>query len=137
MQVTLEETSSLGRKLTITVPSDKIQSEVSKRLNSLKGTIKVDGFRPGKVPLTIVRQRHGDRVQQEVIMQEMQTAYQEAVVQEQLNPASSPQIEPKEIAPGEDIVFVASLDIVPEFELVDFSECEVSLDSADVEEQNR
>ena len=136
MQVTLEETSSLGRKLTITVPSDKIQSEVSKRLNSLKGTIKVDGFRPGKVPLTIVRQRHGDRVQQEVIMQEMQTAYQEAVVQEQLNPASSPQIEPKEIAPGEDIVFVASLDIVPEFELVDFSECEVSLDSADVEEQN-
>lgn len=136
MQVTLEETSSLGRKLTITVPSDKIQSEVSKRLNSLKGTIKVDGFRPGKVPLTIVRQRHGDRVQQEVIMQEMQTAYQEAVVQEQLNPASSPQIEPKEIAPGEDIVFVASLDIVPEFELVDFSECEVSLDSADVEAQN-
>lgn len=136
MQVTLEETSSLGRKLTITVPSDKIQSEVSKRLNSLKGTIKVDGFRPGKVPLTIVRQRHGDRVQQEVIMQEMQTAYQEALVQEQLNPASSPQIEPKEIAPGEDIVFVASLDIVPEFELVDFSECEVSLDSADVEAQN-
>ena len=136
MQVSLEETSSLGRKLTITVASDKIESEVSKRLNSLKSSIKIDGFRPGKVPLSIIKQRHGDRVQQEVIMQEMQTAYQEAVIQEKLNPASSPQIEPKEISPGKDIVFVASIDVVPEFELVDFSTCEIAVESADVEDQN-
>ena len=136
MQVSLEETSSLGRKLTITVASDKIESEVSKRLNSLKSSIKIDGFRPGKVPLSIIKQRHGDRVQQEEIMQEMQTAYQEAVIQEKLNPASSPQIEPKEISPGKDIVFVASIDVVPEFELVDFSTCEIAVESADVEDQN-
>lgn len=71
MQVSLEEISSLGRKLTITIPNDKIQSEVNNRLNSLKGSVKVDGFRPGKVPLNIVKQRHGAQVHQEVLVQEM------------------------------------------------------------------
>jgi trigger factor len=136
MQVSLEEISSLGRKLTITIPNDKIQSEVNNRLNSLKGSVKVDGFRPGKVPLNIVKQRHGAQVHQEVLVQEMQNSYQEAIVQEKLNPVTSPTIEPQEAQPGEDIVFVATLDIYPEFALADFTSLEVSLDVAEVEDKN-
>lgn len=136
MQVSLEETSSLGRKLTITVPTAKIESEITKRLNSLKASVKVDGFRPGKVPLKMIQQLHGDRVHQEVTMQEMQSAYQQAILQEKLNPASSPQIEAQQISPGEDMVFVANVDVVPEFELTDFSVCEVSVETADVEDNN-
>jgi len=136
MQVSLEEISSLGRKLTITIPNDKIQSQVNNRLNSLKGSVKVDGFRPGKVPLNIIKQRHGAQVHQEVLVQEMQNSYQEAIIQEKLNPVTSPKIEPQEAQPGEDIVFVATLDIYPEFDLADFTALEVSLNMAEVKEEN-
>ena len=59
MQVSVEETSELGRKITITIPTDKVEKEVNQRLNSLKGRVKIDGFRPGKVPMNVVRQRYG------------------------------------------------------------------------------
>lgn len=136
MQVSVEETSELGRKLTITVPADKVQKEVNKRLDNMKGRVKLDGFRPGKVPMNIVRQRYGAQVNQEVMADEMQASYRDAVLQEKLRPASAPNIEPQNIQTGNDLTFIASFDIYPEFELCDFSKLEVALSSAEVTDQD-
>ena len=136
MQVSVEETSELGRKLTITVPADKVEKEVNQRLNKLKGQVKIDGFRPGKVPMNVVRQRYGAQVNQEVMADEMQASYRDAVMQEKLRPASAPNIEPQNIQTGNDLTFIASFDIYPEFKLCDFSTLEVEVSSSEVEESD-
>ena len=136
MQVSVEQTSELGRKLTITVPADKVEKEVNQRLNNMKGRVKIDGFRPGKVPMNIVRQRYGAQVNQEVMADEMQASYRDAVLQEKLRPASAPSIEPQTVEKGKDLTFIASFDIYPEFTLCDFSKLEVTVPVADVEDQN-
>ena len=132
MQVSVEETSELGRKITITIPSDKVEKEINQRLNGLKGRVKIDGFRPGKVPLNVVRQRYGAQVNQEVMADEMQASYRDAVLQEKLRPASSPSIEPQNIEKGQDITFVALIDVYPEFKLCDFSKLEVTVPTSEV-----
>ena len=132
MQVSVEETSELGRKLTITIPTDKVEKEVNQRLNSLKGRAKIDGFRPGKVPMNVVRQRYGAQVNQEVMADEMQASYRDAVLQEKLRPAMAPQIEPQKAEKGEDLTFIASFDVYPEFTLSDFSQLEVTVPSSEV-----
>lgn len=134
MQVSVEETSELGRKLTITVPADKVEKEVNQRLNKLKNQVKIDGFRPGKVPLNVVRQRYGAQLNQEVMADEMQACYRDAVMQQKLRPASAPNIQPQDIEKGKDITFIASFDIYPEFELSDFSTLEVEVPTSEVED---
>ncbi|MDW3095141.1 MAG: trigger factor [Gammaproteobacteria bacterium] len=136
MQVSVEETSELGRKITITIPSDKVEKEVNQRLNGLKGRVKIDGFRPGKVPLNVVRQRYGAQVNQEVMADEMQASYRDAVLQEKLRPASSPSIEPQNIEKGQDITFVALFDVFPDFKLCDFSKLEVTVPTSEVEDKD-
>lgn len=132
MQVSVEETSELGRKITITIPADKVEKEVNQRLNGLKGRVKIDGFRPGKVPLNVVRQRYGAQVNQEVMADEMQASYRDAVLQEKLRPASSPTIEPQNVEKGQDVTFVALFDVYPEFKLCDFSKLEVTVPTSEV-----
>lgn len=132
MQVSVEETSELGRKITITIPGDKVEKEVNQRLNGLKGRVKIDGFRPGKVPLNVVRQRYGAQVNQEVMADEMQASYRDAVLQEKLRPASSPTIEPQNVEKGQDVTFVALFDVYPEFKLCDFSKLEVTVPTSEV-----
>ena len=136
MQVSVEETSELGRKITISIPADKVEKEVNQRLNSLKGRVKIDGFRPGKVPLNVVRQRYGAQVNQEVMADEMQASYRDAVLQEKLRPASAPNIEPQELDKGQDLTFIASFDVYPEFKLCDFSKIEVTVPSSEVTDEN-
>lgn len=136
MQVSVEETSGLGRKITITVPAEKVEKEINQRLNSLKGRIKIDGFRPGKVPLKVIRQRHGAQVSQEVMTDEMEASYREAVLKEKLCPVSAPSIEPKQLEAGKDLAFIASFDVYPEIKLCDFSKIEVSVPTSEVTDQN-
>ena len=132
MQVSVEETSELGRKVTITIPTDKVEKEVNQRLNSLKGRVKIDGFRPGKVPMNVVRQRYGTQVNQEVMADEMQASYRDAVIQEKLRPATAPNIEPQNVEKGQDLTFIATFDVYPEFTLCDFSKLEVTVPAAEV-----
>lgn len=136
MQVSIEETSTLGRKMTVMVPADKIESAIAQRLNSLKGQVKIDGFRPGKVPLSVVRQRYGSQVRKEVMADEMQASYQEAILQEKLRPASGPAIEPTQIETGKDLTFIASFDVYPEIELCDFSKLEIDVPVSEVTDQD-
>ena len=136
MQFSVEQTSELGRKLTIQVPTEKVESEIVSRLNSLKGRVKIDGFRPGKIPLNVVRKRFGAQVRQEVMADEMKASYQEAVLKEKLRPASSPTIQPEQIEEGKDLTFTASFDVYPEFKLCDLKELEIEVQTSEVADQN-
>ena len=136
MQVSVEETSELGRKITIAVPAEKVEAEISQRLNTLKGRVKIDGFRPGKVPMNVVRQRYDAQVRQEVMTDEMQASYRDAVLQEKLRPASGPNIETQQAEKGKDLTFTASFDVYPEFELCDFSKLEVVVPVSEVQDAN-
>ena len=136
MQVSVEQTSELGRKLTIQVPTEKLESEIISRLNSIKGRVKIDGFRPGKIPLNVVRKRFGAQVRQEVMADEMKASYQEAVIKEKLRPASSPSIQTEQVEEGKDLTFTASFDVYPEFKLCDLSQLEVEVQISEVTDQN-
>ena len=132
MQVSLETGEGLERKLTIQVPAEMVDKEVESRLNSMKSRVKVDGFRPGKVPLKVVKQQYGAQVHQEVIGDVMQTSFHDAVVQENLKPAGMPSIEPKTMKMGEPLEYIATFEVYPEVDLADFSSLEIERTKSEV-----
>ena len=136
MQVSLEQTSELGRKLTIAVSTEKVEAEITERLNSLKSRIKIDGFRPGRVPMNIVRQRYGVQVRQEVMSDQLQSSYRDALQQEKLRPACAPAIETQQIEKGKDFTFTASFDVYPEIKLCDFSRLDLTVAVSEVTDEN-
>ena len=93
MNVTVESTGALERRMRVEVPIERIESEVNSRLQSVSKTAKIKGFRPGKVPARVVRQKYGKQVRQEVLGEVLQKSYSDAVIQEKLNPAGGPKIE--------------------------------------------
>lgn len=126
MQVSVETLEGLERKLTVEVPVARIDDAVTERLQSLVKTVKMDGFRPGKVPLKVVRKRFGPQVRREVMGEVIQSSFQEAVVEEKLTPAGMPRIEP---LPETEATFrySAVFEIYPKVDVQ-------SLDGAEVEE---
>ncbi|MFA3789543.1 trigger factor [Aliiglaciecola sp. SL4] len=125
MQVSVETTQGLERRLTISVPADSIDSAVKSRLQQLAKTQRINGFRPGKVPVTVIKKRFGQAVRQEVAGEAMQRNFYEAVVQEKLNPAGMPSFEMKKDVDGEDLEFVASFEIYPELEVQGIDKIEI------------
>ncbi len=125
MQVTVESTGTLERKLRVELPAERIQQEVESRLRSVGKTAKIKGFRPGKVPAKVVKQRYGKQIRQEVLSEMMQKSYSDAVMQENLNPAGAPQIEPETDADGKSFAYVATLEVMPEVELRDLDKIKV------------
>ena len=117
MQVSVETTSGLERRLTIAIPAEKIQSEVDKRIQRVAPQVKLDGFRPGKVPVKVVRQRFGDGIRQEVLGELMSSSFHDAVVQENLKPAGQPSVEPRQDQKDKDFSFTATFEVYPEFSL--------------------
>ena len=115
MQVSVETTSGLERRMTVTVPKENVDGEVEKRLKDLAGRVKIDGFRPGKVPFSVVRKKFAGQVGQEVMGEVMQNSFYEAVTQEKLRPAGMPLIEPGDV--NENIEFTATFEVYPEFEV--------------------
>ena len=107
MQVSVEDTGELGRKVRVEVPGGKINSEVDTRLQKMTKTTKIQGFRPGKVPLKIVRSKYGTQVRKEVIGELVQSSLYEAISQENMKPAGQPQIDDLKDESGEDLVFTA------------------------------
>ncbi|WP_252179650.1 trigger factor [Endozoicomonas sp. 4G] len=134
MQVSVETTSGLERRLTIIIPADKIDGEISKRLKDLSRRVRLDGFRPGKVPMKVVKRRYGLGARQEVLGEQIQQAFVEAVTQEKLNPAGAPRVEPKSDEEGKDFEFVAIFEVYPEIEVGDFKGVEVDRPVAEVSE---
>ncbi len=136
MQVSVESGEGLERKLTIQVPAETIDKEVDSRLNSMRSRVKVDGFRPGKVPLKVVKQQYGQAVLQEVMGEVMQNTLRDAVVQESLNPAGNPTIEPVKMEPGQPMEYVATFEVYPEITLADVSKLEVERATAEVADED-
>lgn len=115
MQVSVVTVSELSRKLTVSVPEEKIRQQVESRLQSLSGKVKIDGFRPGKIPQTVVRKRFGQQVREEVLTDLIQSSFRDAVRDEKLNPAGAPQIRANKVDEGEGLEYEASFEIMPDF----------------------
>ncbi|UTA46444.1 trigger factor [Simiduia sp. 21SJ11W-1] len=126
MQVSIETTSGLERRLTVGVPAEQIDSEVNKRLQQAAKTVRINGFRKGKVPLKVVKQRFGAGVRQEVVGEVMSRSFYDAVSKEDVKPAGQPSIEPKQMEEGKDLEFVATFEVYPEVALADFAGLEVT-----------
>jgi trigger factor len=137
MQVSVENTSALERRLTVQIPAQDIQSKVDSRQRELSKQVRIKGFRPGKVPMNVIRQRYGKQVHQEIVTEAMQNGLQEAIQNESLRPASMPRLEPlSELKPEEDLEFSAIVEIVPELETVDVSSLSVERPEAEVAESD-
>lgn len=123
MQVSVEKTGDLERRMTVQVPGDSIDSQVSSRLDELRRQVRLKGFRPGKVPMNVVRQRYGKQVREEVIGQVMESSLQQAIGQEQLRVAGVSRLQPSSGLDFEgDFEFVAELEVFPELPEIDVSE---------------
>lgn len=135
MQVSVEKTGDLERRMTVQVPGDSIVSKVSSRLDELRRQVRLKGFRPGKVPLAVVRQRYGKQVREEVIGQVMESSLQEAIGQENLRVAGVSRLEPSAGLDFEgDFEFVAELEVFPEVPEIDVSEFSFERPTAEVTE---
>jgi trigger factor len=117
MQVTVESTGALERRMRVELPAERIEKEVDSRLKSVGKSVKIKGFRPGKVPPKVVKQRYGAQIRQEVLSDLMQQSYTDAVQQENLNPAGGPQIETEAEGDGKGFTYVATFEIMPEVKL--------------------
>ena len=134
MQVSVESTSALERRLTIGVPAERIESEVTKRLQQTARRAKVPGFLPGKVPMSVIRQRYEDSARQEALGDLIQSSFYEAIVAEKLNPAGAPSVEPKVFEKGKDLEYVATFEIYPEIQVAGFEGITVERPQAEVSE---
>lgn len=134
MQVSVESTGNIERKMTVTLPAERIDQEVDKRLKSMRGRVRIDGFRPGKVPLTVVKQRYGASVHQEVVGDVLQESFSEAAVQEKLRVAGLPSIDMSSMAMGEPLEYVATFQVYPTFDVADVSGLELTRPTAEISE---
>jgi len=134
MQVSVETGEGLERKLTIQVPAETVETEVNNRLESIKGTVRIDGFRPGKVPLKVVKQKYSGTVLQEVAGELMQNSFREALTQENLQPAGDPVIQANAPVLGEAMEFTVTFEVFPEVSLAPVSELSVEKVEATVED---
>ena len=125
MKVSVESTGNIERKLSITIPAERVDGEVDTRLKSMRGRVKIDGFRPGKVPMSVVSQQYGDSVYQEVVGELFQSTFYEAAEKENLKVAGMPQIDATTLEPGKDLEYTATFDIYPQFKIADVSKMEV------------
>lgn len=125
MQVTVESTGTLERRMRVELPAERVEKEVDARLKTVGKTAKIKGFRPGKVPAKVVRQHYGTQVRQEVLADLMGQSYRDAVVQENLNPVAHPRIEPELSKKGDGFAFVATFEVLPEIKLEGLDKIEV------------
>ncbi len=132
MQVSVENTSALERRMTIGVPAERIETEVNKRLQQTARKAKIPGFRPGKVPMSVIRQRYEDGARQDALGDLIQATFYEAVVEQKLNPAGAPSVEPKTFEKGKDLEYIATFEVFPEFTVAGFDSISVERLSADV-----
>ncbi len=121
MQVSVESTSPIARRMTVTVPADELEHAIAKRLQQLSGQLKMPGFRPGKVPMKVVEAQYGGRVMQEVSGELIQSSYRQALGKESLHPASGPKIEPKSLERGKALEYIAEFDVYPDIPHLDLA----------------
>jgi trigger factor len=136
MQVSVESISKLERRMQVQVPAERVTQEIDARLKNLSRTARLNGFRPGKAPIKVIRQQFGMQVHREVIGELLQSSFAEAVTEKQLSPAGSPRIEPQSMDEGQDLKYVATFEVFPEVTLLPLDSLEVERITADVTESD-
>ena len=134
MAVTVETLAKLERRITLLIPATELNSEIETRLKKLSRTVKADGFRPGKVPMSVVAQRYGYSVQSEVMNDKLGQAFSDATGQAQLRVAGLPTVTQKDESPEGQLAFDATFEVYPEVQLGDLSAVEVDRISSEVTE---
>ena len=134
MAVQVETLEKLERRITLTLPATTINGEVETRLKKLARTVKADGFRPGKVPMSVVAQRYGYSVQYEVVNDKVGQLFDQATREAQLRVAGAPRITQNDTAPEGSLAFDATFEVYPEVQLGDLSAAELERVSTEVTE---
>ena len=132
MQVSVETTGALERRMEVQVPAERVEKAIDERLKSMSRTVRLKGFRPGKVPVNIVRQQFGPQVRQEVLGDVVQSTFAEAVLQQNLMPATGPRIEPINMEQGSDLKYRAVFEIFPDVQIKGLESIEVNRPQAEV-----
>lgn len=132
MQVSVETTTGLERRMTVGVPAADVDNAVTQKLKETARRVRIDGFRPGKVPVSVVKQRYGAGIRAEVLEEVVRNQYAQALTAEKITPAGSPQIEFTKDVAGEDVEFVATFEVFPEIELASFDGYEFEKSTAEI-----
>jgi trigger factor len=137
MQVSVENTGGLERRLTVHIPESEIKDKVDSKLKELTKQVKLKGFRPGRVPMSVVKQRYGKQVRQDIVNETMQASLQQAIQDESLRPASMPRVDapPAGLDKG-DLDFTAVIEVYPELETIDVSNLELNCPETEVSEDD-
>ncbi|MGH8279809.1 MAG: trigger factor [Gammaproteobacteria bacterium] len=117
MQVSVETTQGLERRMKVQVPAERVEREVEQRLRDLGKRARLNGFRPGKIPFSVVKKRFGNGVRQEVVGDLLRDTCNEALSQEKLNPAGGPRIDTVNSEPGKDLEYTATFEVYPDIAL--------------------
>ena len=134
MQVSVQSTGSLERRMEVSVPKEQIEQAIDERLKKVSRTARLKGFRPGKAPIKVIRQQFGAQVRQEVLSDLMQSSFAQAVTEQNLTPAAGPRIEPITSGPGEDLKYRAIFEVYPELALKEIDGLAVTRPVAEVTE---
>ncbi len=132
MQVSVETTGNIDRKMTVAVPAAQIDQEVEKRLKSMAGRVRIDGFRPGKVPFSLIKKRYEDSVRYEIVEKLLGSSFQQAAGQEKLRVAGLPKIDLKTMEAGKDLEYEAIFQVYPEFIVGNIETLTISRPNAEV-----
>ena len=135
MNVTVESTGALERRMRVELPLEPIQQQVESRLKTVGRTAKIKGFRPGKVPAKVVKQRYGKQVREEVLGEILQKSYSDAVMQQNLQPAGGPKIETQD-EDGKTFAYVATFEVMPEVELKDLDKIKVEKPDVQISDED-
>ena len=136
MQVSIETLEGLERRMTVQIPSERVSEAVEKKLKDLSKTVRIDGFRPGKVPLKVIQQKFGGHVRQEVIGDVIESSYQEALIQEKVRPAGMPSIDAVNTKEKEDMSFTATFEVYPEIEKLELESIEIGKPRVEITDED-
>lgn len=136
MQVSVETLNALERRVTVRVPAEKVATEIQSRLQTLSRKVKVHGFRPGKIPLKVMKRLYGQQAWIETAGELMEHSLREALTQESLNPLSTPKIEPKPLEEGQDFEYCATFEVAPRVDPTGFETIQVVRPVAEVTDQD-
>lgn len=136
MQVSVENLEGLERKLKIEVPNDMVENAVNKKLAEIAKTARIDGFRPGKIPARVLKQRYGGAARQEAMGDIIQESYQQAIDETKIKPAGMPAVEFDEESTEDKFSYFATVEVYPEFELADVSGVEIEQEEVDITDED-
>lgn len=138
MQISVEETSKLGRKIELEIPAEEITSKMQKKVQEASRTIRLDGFRKGKIPTKVIQKKFGNQIRAELVNELMQEYANNSIKENEFKLASSPQVDNIENLDGTEegnLKYSISFEVLPEFELVDFSEVALEKKVADITDE--